>query len=101
MNDNTISDLTAALRLSPDNIGLRLVIVQMLLERDDIAAACELATHLEPSAELTPADRRTVAEALRRGGKAGDALAFLAVDTDPETLVLRARVLAALMRIDE
>jgi transitional endoplasmic reticulum ATPase len=101
MNDNTISDLTAALRLSPDNIGLRLVIVRMLLERDDIAAACELATHLEPSAELTPADRRTVAEALRRGGKAGDALAFLAVDTDPETLVLRARVLAALMRIDE
>jgi transitional endoplasmic reticulum ATPase len=101
MNDNTISDLTAALRLSPDNIGLRLVIVRMLLERDDIAGACELAAHLEPSAELTPADRRTVAEALRRGGKAGDALAFLAVNTDPETLVVRARVLVALMRIDE
>jgi transitional endoplasmic reticulum ATPase len=101
MNDNTIAELTAALRLSPDNVALRLVIARMLLERGDVAAACELARHLEPAAELNPADRRTVAEALRRGGKASDALAFLAVDADPETLVVRARVLVALMRIDE
>jgi transitional endoplasmic reticulum ATPase len=101
MNDNTIAELTAALRLSPDNVALRLVIVRMLLERDDVTAACELAKHLEPAAALTPADRRTAAEALRRGGKAGDALAFVAADTDPETLLVRARVLVALSRIDE
>jgi len=101
MTDDTIAQLTSALRQSPDNVGLRLVVVRMLLDRGDFAAAGELVEHLAPQLVAAPADRRTVADALRRGGKTSRALAFLDADTEPETLLTRARVLVALERIDE
>lgn len=101
MTDNTIAELMAALRLSQDNVGLRLVIVRMLLERGDTAAAGELAAYLTPAAVTLAADRRTIADALRRSGNEGDALKFLDGDRDPETLIARARVLVALSRTEE
>jgi transitional endoplasmic reticulum ATPase len=101
MTDNTISQLIAALRQSPGNIALRLVVVRMLLESGDLAGAGETAAALEANALSTPADRRTVADALRRSGKAAAALAFLESDDDPETLLAKARVLVALERVAE
>jgi SpoVK/Ycf46/Vps4 family AAA+-type ATPase len=101
MTDNTITELTSALTQSPDNVGLRLVIVRMLLERGESAAAAELAAYLKPAVVALPADRRTIAEALRRAGREGDALHYLGRDRDPETLIARARVLVALSRTEE
>jgi len=101
MNDDVLNQLTAALRQSPDNVGLRLVIVRMLVDRGDAAAAAEVAEHVSPSAVPAPADARTLAEALRRAGKAQKALTFLEADSSPETLIARARVLVALERLDD
>jgi SpoVK/Ycf46/Vps4 family AAA+-type ATPase len=101
MTDDVLTELTAALRQSPDNVGLRLVIVRMLLERGDTAAAAELAEQVSPPAVPAPADRRTLADALRRAGKAQAALAFLEGDSTPETLIARARALVALERLED
>jgi transitional endoplasmic reticulum ATPase len=101
MTDNTISQLIAALRQSPGNSALRVVVVRMLLESGDAVAAGETAAPLEPHALGTSADRRTVADALRRSGKAAAALAFLESDDEPETLLAKARVLVALERVAE
>jgi SpoVK/Ycf46/Vps4 family AAA+-type ATPase len=101
LTDSAISQLLAALRQSPDNVALRLVVVRMLLESGDAAAAGETAGDLEPSAVASPADRRTVADALHRAGRTAAALAFLEADDAPETLLTKARVLVALERIAE
>jgi transitional endoplasmic reticulum ATPase len=101
MTDNTISQLLAALRHSPGNSALRVVVIRMLLESGDTAAAAETAAPLEPNALGTPADRRTVADALRRSGKAAAALSFLESDEESQTLLAKARVLLALERVTE
>jgi transitional endoplasmic reticulum ATPase len=101
VTDNTLSQLIAALRQTPGNVALRFVVVRMLLESGDAAGAGETAAALEPAALGTPAERRTVADALRRSGKAADALAFLEADDEPETLLAKARVLVALERVSE
>jgi SpoVK/Ycf46/Vps4 family AAA+-type ATPase len=101
MTDSAITQLVAALRESPDNVALRLIVVRMLLESGDAAAAAETAAHLQPQAVVASADRRTVADALRRAGKESAALAFLEGDDSPETLIAKARVLVALERLPD
>jgi SpoVK/Ycf46/Vps4 family AAA+-type ATPase len=98
---DTISQLIAALRQSPGNSALRVIVVRMQLESGDVAGAGETAAPLEPNAVGTPQDRRVVAGALRRSGKAAAALTFLESDDEPETLLAKARALVALDRVAE
>lgn len=101
MNEAAIAQLTEALRQSPDNVALRLVLVRMLLDSGDDARAGQTAAYLEPSAVASPVDRRTVADALHRSGNAAAALVFLEADDDPKALIVKARVLVALERMAE
>lgn len=101
MTDNTLNDLKAALRASPDNLDLRLVVVRLLLEREAGAEAGSVAEPVRPDAVARAEDRRMLAEAHRRCGRFPAALELLGRDDEPETLLMRARVLLAAERIDD
>jgi transitional endoplasmic reticulum ATPase len=101
MTDSTLSGLMAALAATPQNVELRLVVVRLLAEQGRDAEAAGVAEPLDAAAVARAADRRTLAEVQRRAGRLGAALALLEHDTEAETLLLKARVLAALERTDE
>ena len=95
------ASLLAALRQSPDNVELRMVVVRMLLEQGPAEELDAAVAPLAPAHLASPGDRRTVAEAHRRAGRAAAALGFLDGDSEPETSLLRARVLLALGRHED
>jgi SpoVK/Ycf46/Vps4 family AAA+-type ATPase len=101
MSEQLTADLLAALRQSPDNVELRMVVVRMLLEHGPAAELAATIAPLTPAQLASAAERRTVAEAHRRGVHAALALGFLELDKEPETLLLRARVLLELGRHED
>jgi SpoVK/Ycf46/Vps4 family AAA+-type ATPase len=101
MSDDLTDNLTAALTQSPDNVELRLVLLRLLIERNSEAKLAAVAAPLRPAQLNQAKDRRTLAEAHRRAKDPAAALEFLNGDEEPETLLLRARVLLALERRDE
>jgi SpoVK/Ycf46/Vps4 family AAA+-type ATPase len=90
-----------ALRATPGNVELRLVLLRMLLERGEEAALADTAAPLTAAALQASKDRRTVAQAHLRSRAPQRALEFLQADEEPETQLLRARVLLALDRHEE
>jgi SpoVK/Ycf46/Vps4 family AAA+-type ATPase len=101
MSEQLIANLLAALRQSPDNVELRMVVLKMLLEHGPAAEIEPIVAPLTPARLASAADRRTAANAHRRAGQAAAALGFLELDTEPETLLLRARVLLELGRHED
>lgn len=63
-----ISELKAALAESPDNLGLRCILLRLLMQEGAYADACSCVEKLELSALSEPADKRLVAEVLFAGG---------------------------------
>jgi ATP-dependent 26S proteasome regulatory subunit len=101
MDDNMLASLCAALRTSPDNAGLRMVLVRAHLERGEPAEAAALLDGIAPHA-FAAADRVTCARALLDAGLPELALEFAAGDEAPAALLLvRARALLALERLAE
>jgi len=103
MDDATLTSLHVALSASPENVELRMVLVAAHAERQEYEQAAELISQLsdEARAGLDPKQRRLAAHALLEATDAEAALALLgeAGDAgDPETRLLRARVLLALDR---
>ena len=101
MSEQLTANLLAALRQSPDNVELRMVVLRMLLEHGPAGEIAPTVAPLTPAKLGSAADRRTVAEAHRRGAQATAALGFLELDTEPETQLLRARVLLELGRHED
>jgi SpoVK/Ycf46/Vps4 family AAA+-type ATPase len=101
MTEALTASLFAALRQSPDNVELRLVLLKLLLEHGQNDELERVAAPLAPTAVGAAADRRTVAEAHRRSGHPERALPFLDGDPEPETLIQKARTLLELGRHDE
>jgi len=99
MDDATLTSLHAALAASPDNVELRMVLVQQHLERGEAERAAALVEELDADARggLDESQRRLAADALLEAVDAEGALAFAGGD-EPETRLLRARILLALDR---
>jgi SpoVK/Ycf46/Vps4 family AAA+-type ATPase len=99
MDATTLASLEAALAATPDNHALRKVVLDGATALGDGAAIGRL---LEGrSADELPEDvRRSAAAALTALGRTEDALGWL-IGTSPELLVDKARLLAALERVDE
>jgi SpoVK/Ycf46/Vps4 family AAA+-type ATPase len=101
MTDQMTAQLLAALRKSPENLELRLVVLRLLLTQGADADARTVAEPVQPASLPLAADRRTLADVHRRTGNAQAALTFLDGDQEPETLLLKARVLVTLERVDD
>jgi AAA+ superfamily predicted ATPase len=99
MDDTTFAALTAALRASPDNLELRLVVIKEHLERREPAAAWELVRGLD-SGSLIETHRPVAARAALEAGAMEEALALAAGD-EGHLLLLQARALLALDRRPE
>jgi transitional endoplasmic reticulum ATPase len=100
MDDTTLKSLYAALKASPDNIDLVMVLVRAHLELDQAAEAAELVRQRLPE-ELSSSEQRCdAARALLKAGDPEASLAF-AVDETAEAFLLRARSLLALDRHEE
>ena len=70
MTEQLTANLLAALRQSPDNVELRMVVLKMLLEQGPAGEIAATVAPLTPARLGSAADRRTVAEAHRRGAQA-------------------------------
>lgn len=99
MDDKTLTSLRTALGASPDNVELRMVVVQGHLDREEPDRAAELLESVEPTA-LTEDQRNLAARALHEGGSSERALEMACGD-QPATHLLRARILLALERREE
>jgi transitional endoplasmic reticulum ATPase len=99
MDDATLRSLLGALEASPDNLELRTVLVRARLERGETAAAYELVEPLRRAdrKRLPEATRRAAARAALDSGHGEEALEW-AEGQEPETALLRARVMLALKR---
>ncbi len=97
MDDSTLKSLRSALKASPENVELRLLLIKAHLDRSEADKALELLhdPSVAVSAELSAEGRRIAARTCLAAERAADALAYATAD-DPETLVLRARIHLAL-----
>ncbi|MEM1201621.1 MAG: ATP-binding protein [Acidobacteriota bacterium] len=99
MDTKTFESLRLALDASPDNLELRLVLVDAQAERRDAEGVRSLLAPLDPS-DLRGEDRGRCARALLAVGDAEGALRH-AVGDGPDLLMLRARALLELGRHDD
>ncbi len=100
MDETTLRALRAALAASPGNADLLSVVAAELVARGDAPEAARLVREAGPDALRTDAHRAAAARVFHAAGDHADAL-DLAVGDEPETALLRARILAALGRRDE
>lgn len=101
MDPKKLASLQAALAASPDNLGLRFVVVEALEESGQKAAAADLVAGLAP-ATLDDDQRLLAARVLLAVGRAAEAEAFTRPsDNDPEALLVKARLLLQLERRQE
>ncbi len=94
MDDTTLAALRTALTASPDNVPLRLLLAQALLDRQAAAEAYTL-VHDVPPDGWSAEQRQLVARVCLAAGQPAQALPLLTAD-DPQTLLLKARVHLAL-----
>lgn len=100
MDDATFRTLRAALSASPANGDLLMVVTAELVARGDAQEAARLVREAGPSALKSNAHRTGAASALYAAGEHLPAL-DLANAADPETTLLRAKILSALGRREE
>ncbi|HMB53737.1 MAG TPA: ATP-binding protein, partial [Thermoanaerobaculia bacterium] len=103
MDDATLTSLHVALSASPENAELRMVLVAAHGEREEYDEAAELVSQMSDEARdaLDPKQRRLGAHALLEATEAEAALELLGDGEEPETRLLRARVLLALDRHED
>lgn len=99
MDEKTLTSLQGALAASPDNVELRMVVVQGHLDRNEAEQAAALLETVETDT-LNETQRQLAAHALLAAGSAERALE-MAAGEDPQTHLLRARALLALDRREE
>jgi AAA+ superfamily predicted ATPase len=101
MDDATLTSLHVALSASPENVELRMAIVSEHMSRDEVEQAAELVSQIGDELDaLSEAQRRLAGEAMLATGSLDDSLAIADGD-DPETRLLRARILLALDRRED
>jgi len=100
VDEATLAGLTEALRLSPDNRPLLLAVLRAHLELDRAPEAAALLADRGPGAFPGAEERAVAARVLLAAGQAERALAFAAGD-DAALLLLQARALRALTRLEE
>ena len=99
MDEASLAGLTEALRLSPDNRPLLLAVLRAHLELDRAPEAAALLDRQQPEAFPGADERAVAARVLLAAGHAERALAFAAGD-DATLLLLQARALRALARLE-
>jgi SpoVK/Ycf46/Vps4 family AAA+-type ATPase len=100
MDDSNFNQLKAALEITPDNGTLLELVVKTHLARNEPEDALKLVRRYMQSQPLTGSLQSVAAEVLLATGAPDEALALLTGD-GAETLLLRARVLLALNRLDD
>jgi SpoVK/Ycf46/Vps4 family AAA+-type ATPase len=100
MDDSNFNQLKAALEITPDNGALLELVVKIYLARNEPEDALKLVRRYMQSQPLTGSLQTVAAEVLLATGAPDEALALLTGD-GAETLLLRARVLLALNRLDD
>ena len=100
MDDNNFNQLKTALEITPHNSALLELVVKAHLARNEPQEALKLVNRYMAGATPTGSLQTVAAEVLLATGAPDQALALLTGD-GAETLLLRARVLLALNRLDE
>jgi SpoVK/Ycf46/Vps4 family AAA+-type ATPase len=100
MDDSNFNQLKAALEITPDNGALLELVVKTHLARNEPEDALKLVRRYMQSQPLTGSLQSVAAGVLLATGAPDEALALLTGD-GAETLLLRARVLLALNRLDD
>lgn len=100
MDDQLLQTLERALAASPDNLDLKLALLRGRLDRGESEQAAALARTIPAGLVTDPDTRRRLATLLLDHGGAAAAL-DLADGEGPAFLLLRARALAELERIEE
>jgi len=95
MDAATLSSLLAALQASPDNTGLRRVVVEALLDDNDVEQAFDLVRDIAPDSLVEDAERALFAKAARLAGDPERAVRLCEGVQDGAALVERARCLLA------
>ena len=100
MDDATLASLSEALRVSPDNRPLLLTLLRAYLDLNRASEAAALLGDRRPEAFAKDDERALISEVLLAAGQAERALGF-ATGEAPALLILRARALRALDRLEE
>lgn len=100
MDDQSFAQLKTALEITPNNLALLALVGRTYLARNEPQEALQLLQRYMVGAPLTDELQSIAAEALLATGATDQALALLTGD-GAETLLLRARVLLKLNRLDE
>jgi len=100
VDDATLASLSEALRVSPDNRPLLLTLLRAYLDLNRASEAAALLGDRRPEAFAKDDERALISEVLLAAGQAERALGF-ATGEAPALLILRARALRALDRLEE
>lgn len=100
MDDATLEGLKVALRTSPDNLPLLLMLLRAHLDRGEATAGEALLGSRRPEEFASEADRLTIARLLLEAGKLDRAAPFASGDS-PEALIVQARLHLAAGRNEE
>ena len=100
MDDNSFNQLKTALEITPNNLTLLALVGKTHLARNEPREALQLLKRYMDSPPLSEALQTIAAEALLATGATEQALALLTGEA-AETLLLRARVLLELNRLNE
>src|SRR5688572_28188043 len=101
MDNAVFESLRSALRASPDNRDLALVVLRAALDRNHPAELEQLLNELKlDRTQLADAERRDLGRAYLSIGKPAQAIEWLQSD-DSETLLLKARAFAQIGDLDQ
>src|SRR5882672_9234484 len=101
MDEDTLASLRVALAASPGNIELLALVAGALVDRDQAEEAAKLVRDAGLDSFVRPAHKRVAARALSKAGDLDSAFQMIEADEDPETSMLRARILHELGRPKE
>jgi transitional endoplasmic reticulum ATPase len=101
VDDSTLVSLEAALAASPDNLQLRLVLLETSVQRGDVQRGLRLLEALAPTGHLPDPIRLTAARLCLVAEQFERALEFIAPLLDADAQILRTHALVALGRLEE
>jgi SpoVK/Ycf46/Vps4 family AAA+-type ATPase len=100
MDEKTVESLESAYKVTPENMELLQVVLRARLERSEPAAARDLLDGIEPS-QLLESDQRVLAGRVCEKARDPEGVLRFVTEDSAEELLLRAKALLVLEKLDE